>query len=503
MWIATGEGSANSIAYSTDGITWTGLGLPLQFSGPGRNIDYNANVTVAVGLYGGAGNTINYTSNGITWTGAVNSGTIFNGQANGIKYSATQDLWIATGGATNNMAYSKNGSTWTGMGVISTIATSTTCVGYSDKQGIWIAGAAGGNSIAYSTNGTTWTGIPSSSTVVGAPNFVSYSTYQDLWVIAGSGGNTAAYSKNGYNWTGSSTTTNGYCITYSPNKDLWMTANEYSKNGINWTTITQSGNKRYIACNDLIVVLKTSAMNIQNWYNPDNATVTSGYVTSWNDSLGVYNLTNVKMFDTVNTMTKVIASGTTSNVIYQTATFSNNTSAYLYGNTFSETVYAVMFCCNTTAYTTVGGSYYMDPIFCNYGNSFGIRYTVSSPPTMDGNDLNSSAICYMNGTIVQNGGLITLKSKDSLPTGFTIYCYYIVGSQRTRITQLTLLGESNSCVFTGYAGDFFIGNANFTTTHQRQLEGYLGYKYKCQSSLPTTHPYYSATNSIVVTLSVG
>jgi hypothetical protein len=76
---------------------------------------------------------------------------------------------------------------------------------------------------------------------------------------------------------------------------------------------------------------------------------------------------------------------------------------------------------------------------------------------------------------------------------------------RTAITTLALLGDyattQYSRGFTGYAGDFFIGNANFGTTQQQQLEGYLGYKYKCQSSLPTNHPYYSATNSKIVMLS--
>ena len=244
--------------------------------------------------------------------------------------------------------------------------------------------------------------------------------------------------------------------------------------------------------------LKTSAMDIQNWYNPDNATVTSGYVTAWNDSMGIYNLSNVAVGGSGNTMTKVIASGTTSNVIYQSNIGSPMTNwSYVYGGTFSETIYAVMFCCNTTA---INGGF--DEIFSDKTGAGSIRFTTGTA-TYDNNDLAYNGSTYVNGTLVQTANTITLP--PSVPTGYTIYCFYITGGMRTAITTLSLLGDyaTSNRGFTGYAGDFFIGNASFGTTQQRQLEGYLGYKYKCQSSLPTNHHYYSATNSFVVGLSIG
>ena len=42
--------------------------------------------------------------------------------------------------------------------------------------------------------------------------------------------------------------------------------------------------------------------------------------------------------------------------------------------------------------------------------------------------------------------------------------------------------------------------STFTNRFQQVIEGYLGYKYGVQSLLPTSHPYYSATNSKVVNL---
>jgi len=234
---------------------------------------------------------------------------------------------------------------------------------------------------------------------------------------------------------------------------------------------------------------------VQNWYNPDNVTITSGYVTAWPDQMNNYNLSNLVVgASTVNTMTRVVASGTTSNVIYQTGGTTNY--SYLTGGTFSETIYSVVFCCNTTAVNSG-----FDGIFANnFGGAIPlIRYLVGTV-SLNYGDLNQNGSTYVNGTSVQSVNTVTFPA--SVPTGYTTYCFYITGTMRTGITQLVLLGDPSyhDRTFNGYAGDFFVGNASFGTTHQQKIEGYLGYKYKCQSKLPTNHPYYSATNSIVVTI---
>ena len=238
---------------------------------------------------------------------------------------------------------------------------------------------------------------------------------------------------------------------------------------------------------------------LHNWYNPDNVTITSGYVSAWPDQMNNYNLSNVAVGGTGNTMTKVVASGTTSNVIYQSNIGSPMTNwSYVYGSTsnYTKTIYAVLFCCNTTA---VNGGF--DEIFGDKSLGVSIRFTVGTT-TLNNGDLNYNGSTYVNGTSVQSTNTVTLPSSSSLPSGYTIYCMYITGGMRTGITTLCLLGDyaTNNRGFTGYAGDFFVGNASFGTSNQQQIEGYLGYKYKCQSKLPTNHPYYSATNSIVVTI---
>ena len=64
-YVAVGDGT-NTIAYSSDGITWTGLGTSI-FSSIGYGVAYNGtNRWVAVG---NGTNSIAYSSDGISWTG--------------------------------------------------------------------------------------------------------------------------------------------------------------------------------------------------------------------------------------------------------------------------------------------------------------------------------------------------------------------------------------------------------------------------------------------------
>ncbi len=65
MWIAGGQGT-NSIAFSTTGNAWVGLGNTI-FSTSGNGIIWTGTKFVAVG--NGTSNTIAYSTNGTTWTG--------------------------------------------------------------------------------------------------------------------------------------------------------------------------------------------------------------------------------------------------------------------------------------------------------------------------------------------------------------------------------------------------------------------------------------------------
>ena len=66
-------------------------------------------IWVAVGL---GSNTIAWSKNGINWTGLGNS--IFTKE--GTKLSWNGKMWIATGSGTNTLAYSYDGLIWYGLG---------------------------------------------------------------------------------------------------------------------------------------------------------------------------------------------------------------------------------------------------------------------------------------------------------------------------------------------------------------------------------------------------
>ena len=69
--------------------------------------------TVSVGF--GNNNTIAYSTNGTQWTGL--GSTIFTNSGNCISYASNINLWIVGGDGTNNtLAYSSNGTIWTGLG---------------------------------------------------------------------------------------------------------------------------------------------------------------------------------------------------------------------------------------------------------------------------------------------------------------------------------------------------------------------------------------------------
>ena len=212
-YVSVGQGTTNSIAYSYDGTTWTGLGTSI-FSSAGRSIAYSAeqNRWVAVGT---GTNSIAYSTDGITWTGLGTS--IFSEYGNGIAYSAELNRWVAVGyGTTNTIAYSTDGITWTGIGS-SIFSSAGNDVAYSAELNRWVAVGGGTNAIAYSTDGITWTGLGTSIFSTYGLD-VAYSAELNRWVAVGYGTNTIAYSADGITWTGIGTSIfsdYGFGVAYS------------------------------------------------------------------------------------------------------------------------------------------------------------------------------------------------------------------------------------------------------------------------------------------------
>jgi len=149
LWIACGSGN-NTLAYSIDGIQWTGLGKTI-FGDVAYSVAYANGKWIAVG--GNTPNTIAYSSNGVSWTGVGTS--IFTNCGKAIGYG--NGIWVAGGQGTNTMAYSVDGINWTGLGD-TIFDEQCNVVKYADSK--WVAGGGKDipNTLAYSTDGINWTG---------------------------------------------------------------------------------------------------------------------------------------------------------------------------------------------------------------------------------------------------------------------------------------------------------------------------------------------------------
>ena len=272
-WIACGTGTLNTLAYSTDGIRWTGLGLPV-FSTQANGVEWNGSLWMAVGS---GANSIAYSSDGLSWFGSTSGNDIFTTSANDIAWNGTR--WVAVGQGTNSIAYSADGITWT---AISTTIFSTKGNGVAWTGSLWVAVGTGTNTISYSSDGITWSPVTSSPFTTSGNDICWNGT---RWVAVGSGTNTLAYSSNGISWTGFgmnlfSVSGNGVCWTGT--RFVAVGADgiiAYSQDGLTWYTTTSgiftqgngvAGNPRIGATvSDSQVVLSSGTLDVasDSYYN--------------------------------------------------------------------------------------------------------------------------------------------------------------------------------------------------------------------------------------------
>jgi hypothetical protein len=192
-WVAVGQGT-NTIAYSGDGINWTGLSNTYMTTA-GNAVAWNGSRWIAVGTT--TGNTIVYSdTSGATWQNPTNK--LLTTSGNGVAWNGSR--WIAVGQSTGNtIVYSDdNGLTWTGQTLPKMFSTSGNGVAWNGTR--WVAVGSAGNTIAYSdTNGTTWVGLG-----LGTFSTAGFSVAWSgtTWVATGQGTNSLAYSYDGITWIG-------------------------------------------------------------------------------------------------------------------------------------------------------------------------------------------------------------------------------------------------------------------------------------------------------------
>jgi hypothetical protein len=176
--LAFGSGT-NTIAYSYDGINWSGLGTTV-FTTTGYCGCWNGKLWVAGGQSSGVG-VLAYSYDGINWTIATQS--ILSVIVWSVAWNGT--VFVAVGqGTSSTIAYSYDGINWRTPTVLPTGFTIGYCVAWG--QNYFVVGGAGSTSnFAYSTDGINWTGG-----VIGIAGYTFRSIIcgQSLWVIVGTSG---------------------------------------------------------------------------------------------------------------------------------------------------------------------------------------------------------------------------------------------------------------------------------------------------------------------------
>ena len=246
-WVAVGVGTANTIAYSNDGVTWTGLGISI-FSVQSNAVAYSPQLGIWVAVGSGGSFTIAYSTNGVTWTGVPNSLVYLSNGSFSVSWNGVSFLAAFSGVPTTGSqvyVYSTNGTNWYGYGA--TFTTQASNVAYSPEQNAWVAAGNSNITACYSANGVHWMNCSPSSFTMNTGIGVTWGSTPNLWILVGQSTIASiAYSSDGLSWTAATNpafqgTTGGYDVLYAVDRFVAVGRNttsnvtiSYSFNGTNW-----------------------------------------------------------------------------------------------------------------------------------------------------------------------------------------------------------------------------------------------------------------------------
>ena len=188
--------STNIAAYSSDGISWTQITLPIQaawITGCYANNGVYVLIAANAAVGGDVNNGTLSSTDGITWTTRtpVTLGASWNATWSG------NGRFVSVSNSNAAAMTSTDGITWTNRTMTTNPSWSDVVYGVGSSGGRFVAIAAGSDSYNYSTDGITWTAgfmptFPWNGIVFGNNQFVA---------IGGINSTFAATSPNGSTWT--------------------------------------------------------------------------------------------------------------------------------------------------------------------------------------------------------------------------------------------------------------------------------------------------------------
>jgi hypothetical protein len=230
-----------SLAYSTDGITWTAVAnstfsKTTSLSGYEnvQKIAWGNGKFVAVATNGAMA----YSSDGITWAAVANS-TFGSGILSYIKAIAWGNgKFVAVG---TSVAYSPDGVTWTAVTNHTFGTTPIQAIAYGNGKFV----AAGGGKMAYSSDGITWSAVANSP----FSNLITVNSIacdNGKFVAVGFGqwqnGGKIAYSSDGITWTAVAENKNPFYYPYTQGDEY----NVYADSAANIRAVAY-GNGKFVA----------------------------------------------------------------------------------------------------------------------------------------------------------------------------------------------------------------------------------------------------------------
>jgi hypothetical protein len=265
MWVAGGYDTG--IWSSNDGFVWINRGIGVMDSI--SCMAYNGTIWVASG--GSTNYTIAYSNDGINWTGVVNSKTLLSSTCRNVVWNGS--MWVGIGAGTNSMLYSYDGINWNAGTNIFT-GTTTQGQGVAWNGTVWLAVGEGSVNLATSTDGINWTAVPTYSTSLYSSNMYngchSVAWGGNKWIIGGYAKNSAMY------YTTNTTALTGWTAISGTGFNSMGAGKSIAWNGSYWIALSgnnSSGNNSIIKSTDGIT-----------WTGVSNV-FTIAYGASWNGKM--------------------------------------------------------------------------------------------------------------------------------------------------------------------------------------------------------------------------